>query len=163
MPDELSDAELGIPDELDPNIRAELRKSRSLQRDLEAANAGRAAAEREAAFAKAGVPDSPLAAALAKTYDGENDPASVKAYFEGLGVDLSGKAQNQEDEADLEAQRRLAQVGSAAEPGGNVEFKDAINSTRNVEELMALIASAPEGATTTVEGVRRRIGVPTIE
>ena len=77
---ELSDDELGIPEGLDPNIRAELRKSRELARDLQAANERAEALAREAAFAKAGVPDSPLAAALAKTYDGDNDPASVKAY-----------------------------------------------------------------------------------
>lgn len=154
---EPTDEELGIPDGLDPNIRAELRKSRQLQQDLDTERAGRAAAEREAAFAKAGVPDSPLAVALAKTYDGENDPASVKAYFEGLGVDL-GNAQ--QEDADLEAQRRLAQVGSQGEPGGEVRFEDAINSSQNVNEVMALIASAPEGATD-YEG--RRIGSPRIE
>lgn len=156
---EPTDEELGIPEGLDPNIRAELRRSRELSRDLEAANAGRAAAEREAAFAKAGVPDSPLAAALAKTYEGENDPASVKAYFENLGVDLGSSNQEQEN-ADLEAQRQLAQVGSQAEPGGGIRFEDAINSSKNVDEVMALIASAPEGATD-YEG--RRIGSPRIE
>jgi hypothetical protein len=159
---EPTDEELGIPEGLDPNIRAELRKSRQLQQDLDAERASRAVAEREAAFAKAGVPDNPLTATLAKSYDGENDPASVKAYFESLGVDLSGGAQNQED-PDLEAQRRLAQVGSQGEPGGEVRYEDAIASTKNPSELMALIASAPEGATTFVEGRARRIGVPTIE
>ena len=160
---EATDDELGIPDGLDPNIRAELRKSRELQRDLDTERAGRQAAEREAAFAKAGVPDSPLAAALAKTYEGDNDPASVKSYFESLGVDLSGNAQHQEEEADLEAQRRLAQVGSAAEPGGEVRYEDAINSTKNPEELIELIRNAPAGATTFIEGRARRIGPPTIE
>lgn len=155
---ELTDDELGIPEGLDPNIRAELRKSRELARENESLRAQSAASQREAAFAKAGVPDSPLAAALAKTYEGENDPASVKAYFEGLGVDLSGSS-NQE-EPDLEAQRRLAEVGSQGETGGGVRFEDAINSSKNVDEVMALIASAPEGATD-YEG--RRIGSPRIE
>lgn len=159
---EASDEELGIPEGLDPNIRAELRRGREREREAEAANKRAADLERQLAFSQAGVPDSPLAAALAKTYDGENDPASVKAYFEGLGVDLSGKAQ-QEPDPDLEAERRLAQVGSAAEPGGEIRYEDAINSTKNPEELMALIASAPPGATTFVEGRARRIGVPTIE
>ena len=159
---EATDEELGIPEGLDPNIRAELRKSREFARDAEAANKRADAPEREAAFAKAGVPDTPLAAALAKTYDGENDPASVKAYFEGLGVDLGGTqaSQNQESEADLEAQRRLAQVGSQGETGGSVRFEDAINSSKNVDEVMALLAAAPEGATD-YDG--RRIGVPRIE
>jgi hypothetical protein len=165
---EATDEELGIPEGLDPNIRAELRKSRELARDLEAEKAKSAAAEKEAAFAKAGVPDTPLAAQLAKTYDGENDPASVKAYFESLGVDLSGQAQNQNDgasEAELAEQRRLAEVGSAGGgQGGDVRFEDAINSAKDTDEVMSLIASAPEGATThAIDGRPRRIGAPVIE
>lgn len=159
---EATDEELGIPEGLDPNIRAELRKSREFARDAEAANKRADAAEREAAFAKAGVPDTPLAAALAKTYDGENDPAAVRNYFEGLGVDLSGGASGP-DEDELAAQRQVAQVGSQGDAGGDIRFEDAINSTKNPEELMALINSAPEGATTYIEGRQRRIGVPVIE
>ena len=159
---EATDEELGIPEGLDPNIRAELRKSREFARDAEAANKRADAPEREAAFAKAGVPDTPLAAALAKTYDGENDPAAVRNYFEGLGVDLSGGASGP-DEDELAAQRQVAQVGSQGDAGGDIRFEDAINSTKNPEELMALINSAPEGATTYIEGRQRRIGVPAIE
>ena len=160
---EATDEELGIPEGLDPNIRAELRKSRELARENESLKAQTAQAEREAAFAKAGVPDTPLAAALAKTYDGDNDPGAVKAYFEGLGVDLSGKEQAQDQaasDADLAEQRRLAQVGSQGGQSGDVRFEDAINSAKNVDEVMALLAVAPEGATD-YEG--RRIGAPTIE
>ena len=156
--DDMTDEQL---DSLPEGLRAEVRKNRQYRQDAEAANKRAEAAEREAAFAKAGVPDSPLAQALAKTYEGENDPASVKAYFEGLGVDLSGKAQEQgTNDADLEAQRRLAQVGSQGDQGGSVRFEDAIGSAKNVDEVMALIASAPEGATD-YEG--RRIGSPRIE
>ena len=162
---EATDEELGIPEGLDPNIRAELRKSRELARENEALKATTAAAERETAFAKAGIPDTPLTATLAKSYDGDNDPASVKAYFEGLGVDLgtSTAQQEQTDEAELAEQRRLAQVGSQSTPGGDVRFEDAINSTKNPDELMSLINSAPEGATTWIEGRQRRIGTPVIE
>ena len=163
---EATDEELGIPEGLDPNIRAELRKSRELARENESLKATTAAAEREAAFAKAGIPDTPLTATLAKSYDGDNDPSSVKAYFEGLGVDLSGKQEAQTEqvtEAELADERRLAQVGSQSQPGGDVRFEDAINSTKNPDELMALIASAPEGATTYIEGRQRRIGTPVIE
>jgi hypothetical protein len=164
---EASDEELGIPEGLDPNIRAELRKSRELAKEAEAANKRADAAEREAAFAKAGVPDTPLAAALAKTYEGDNDPGAVKAYFEGLGVDLAHNEQVQDQgvtDAELAEQRRLAQVGSQGEPGGEVSFKDAINSAKNADELMALIESAPEGATTfAIDGRARRIRGPVIE
>ena len=47
--------------------------------------------------------------------------------------------------------------------GGDIRFEDAIGSTKNPEELMALINSAPEGATTWIEGRQRRIGTPVIE
>lgn len=158
---EPTDEELGIPEGLDPNIRAELRRSRELSRDLDAANKRAEQAERSAAFSKAGVPDTPLAAQLAKTYDGDNDPAAVKAYFESLGVDLKGSGgTQQEDEAALEAQRRLAQVGSQGDTGGEVRFEDALSSAKNKDEVMALLAAAPEGATD-YEG--RRIGVPRID
>ena len=62
MPED-TDEELGIPEGLDPNIRAELRKSRELGRDAEAANKRAAELERQLAFSQAGVPDTPLAAA----------------------------------------------------------------------------------------------------
>jgi hypothetical protein len=157
---EPTDDELGIPEGLDPNIRAELRKSRELARDLDAANKRAAEAERSAAFSKAGVPDTPLAAQLAKTYEGDNDPAAVKAYFESLGVNLGSGGTQQEDEAALEEQRRLAQVGSQGSTGGDIRFEDALTSAKNKDEVMALLAAAPEGATD-YEG--RRIGVPRID
>jgi hypothetical protein len=166
MPDELSDEELGIPEGLDPNIRAELRKSRQLSRENESLAAKNAQTERELAFARAGIPDNPLVAQLSKTYEGPNDPEAVKAYFEGLGVDLGGSQTppGGATDAELEEQRRLAQVGSQGAPGGDVRFEDAIRSTQNKEELMALIASAPEGAVTrSIDGQPRRIGVPVIE
>ena len=165
---EASDEELGIPEGLDPNIRAELRKSRELGRDADAANARAAAAERDAAFARAGVSDSPLVQQLAKGYEGENEPAAIRAYFEGLGVDPAtgtppGAGQSGPSDDELASQRQVAQVGSQGEAGGDIRFEDAINSTQTREELMALIANAPEGAITNVGGRDRRIGIPTIE
>ena len=163
---ELTDEELGIPEGLDPNIRAELRKSRELAREAEAAKAEAQAAKRDAAFARAGVTDSPLVQQLAKGYEGENDPAAIRAYFEGLGVDLgTGSAQAPQGPSDdeLSDQRQVAQVGAQGEAAGDIRFEDAINSTKNPEELMALIANAPEGATTYIEGRQRRIGTPVIE
>lgn len=165
---EPTDEELGIPESLeDPNIRAELRRSRIQGRELADANARASTAERDAAFARAGVSDSPLVQQLAKGYEGENDPAAIRAYFETLGVDpgtgSAGKGASGPSDDELASQRQVAQVGSAGEAGGDVRFEDAIGSTRNPDELMALINSAPEGATTWVEGRQRRIGSPVIE
>jgi hypothetical protein len=141
---------------LDPAIRAELKRSRQLAKDLEAANARAAEAERESAFARAGVSDSPLTSALAKTYDGENDPESIRAYFTSLGVDLTSTSagvatqhppapQGPSDE-ELAAQRRVSQLGSGGEPGGDIRFEDALQSANSESAVMELIRSAPEGA-----------------
>jgi hypothetical protein len=163
---EPTDEELGIPEGLDPNIRAELRRGREREQRAAEAEARAAAAERDAAFARAGVSDSPLVQQLAKGYEGENDPSAIKAYFEGLGVDpATGTPPGQSGPSDdeLAANRQVAQVGSSGEAGGDIRFEDAINSTKNPDELLALIASAPEGATTYIEGRARRIGAPVIE
>lgn len=159
--DELSDEQI---EALPEGLRAEVRKNREYRREAEANKAEAEQARREAAFAKAGIPDTPLHAKLAAGYEGDNDPAAIKAYFQELGVDLepAGQASGPSDE-ELAQQRQVAALGNSAEPGGDVRFEDAINSTKNPEELMALINSAPEGATTWIEGRQRRIGVPTIE
>ena len=152
-------------DELDPEQEeVDLRDLREQLKGKKQVEARAAQLERELAFAKAGIPDTPLNATLAKSYDGENDPASVKAYFEGLGVDLGGTPQTSGPSDDeLASQRQVAQVGAAGDAGGDIRFEDAINSAKTQDEVMALIASAPEGAQTNVGGRQRRIGPPTIE
>lgn len=158
---EPTDEELGIPEGLDPNIRAELRRSREQGRELDAERAARATAERDAAFARAGIPDTPLGQMFGKAYDGPtDDPEAIKASFTALG---GGVPVEQTSDEELAANRQVAQVGSSGEAGGDIRFEDAINSTKNVEEVMSLIASAPEGATTYIEGRQRRVGVPVIE
>ena len=149
---EPTDDELGIPEGLDPAIRAELRKSRELQRDLEAERKAREQAQREAAFAKAGIPDTPLTTTLASTYTGENDPAAIKAYFEGLGVEITGTQQTPPpatgaSEDDLAAQRRIAEATAGGDQGGSVDFADMLKSAGSQDEVLRLIASAPPGAT----------------
>ena len=146
-------------DGLDPNIREALRGRNQLARDKAAAEERNAQLERELAFTKAGIPDTPLVAALAKTYEGDNDPASVKAYFESLGVELTSTsagtpsagsqappAPQGATEEELAAQRRVSQVGSGTEGDGSIDFADAIKSADSQEAVMALINSAPEGS-----------------
>ena len=163
---ELSDEELGIPEGLDPHIREELRKSRLLSRDLEAERAANATAQRELAFARAGIPDTPLAKAVAKTYDGENDPAAIKAYFEELGVSVDAPAADQNPpppdppDPDLAAHRRVAQLGADGSTDGSVRLEDAMNSAKNESELMAIIEAAPD---TAVDSAGRRITTVSID
>ena len=152
-------------DELDPEQEeVDLRDLREQLKGKKQVEARAAQLERELAFAKAGIPDTPLNATLAKSYEGENDPASVKAYFEGLGVNLGQTEQSTGPSDDeLASQRQVAQVGAAGDAGGDIRFEDAINSAKTQDEVMALIASSPEGAQTNVGGRQRRIGPPTIE
>jgi hypothetical protein len=142
---------------LDPNIREALRGRNQIARDKEAAEQKAAALERELAFAKAGVPDTPLTSTLAKSYDGENDPASVKAYFEGLGVDLTAGAAPQQTppapqgatEDEIAHQRQIAQVGAGADLGGDVDYAEALSSAKSVDEVQRLLAAAPPEARVT--------------
>jgi hypothetical protein len=159
MAPEATDEELGIPEGLDPNIRAELRKSRELARENESLKAQNAEATREAAFAKAAIPDSPLGQMFAKAYEGPtDDPEAIKAAFQAIGGDTGGPVEP--TEAELAEQRRVAQLGTGSTGGGDVRFEDAINSAKNVDEVMALLANAPEGAT---DHDGRRIGAPRID
>lgn len=170
---EPTDEELGLDpatmDTLDPNIRAELRNSRKLLRqqeaDLEAATERAAQAEREAAFAKAGIPDTPLGQMFAKGYDGDaSDPAAIKAAFDALGGtgtpppaatppagEPTPPAPPQTGaeaalEQELAEQRRVAQVSATGQTDGSVDLGDALRSATNEAELLAIVAAAPADA-----------------
>ena len=142
-------------DGLDPNIREQLKRSRQLAKENASLQAEISQARREAAFAQAGVPATPLATVLAKSYEGENDPEAIKAYFEGLGVDLTSTsagistAQTPEpgvSDDELAAQREVSTLGAGGEPGGDVDLKDAFASASDQSAVMDLIAAAPQGA-----------------
>ena len=142
------DPEAGV---LDPNIREALRGVDALRQENADKDARLAQMERELAFTKAGIPDTPLASALAKTYDGPNEPEAVKAYFTELGVDSTGATSSAppaatNTDAELDAQRRLAQVGAAATGDAPVEYMDALKSAGSLDEVMQIIASAPAEA-----------------
>lgn len=158
---ELTDEELGLDPQqmegLDPNIRAELRRSRQLARDNATLQAEAEQARREAAFAKAGIPDTPLGAMFAKAYDGAtDDPSAIKASFEALGVPLTATSAGVSTEqtpppsgatdAEIAAQRVISQVGAGADLGGDVDFAEAINSATSADEVQRLLDSAPAGA-----------------
>jgi hypothetical protein len=150
---EPTDEELGLDpnqmDGLDPNIRAELRRSRLMARENAQLQAEAEQAKREAAFAKAGIPDTPLGEMFAKAYDGPtDDPSALKTAFEALGVatPLGGSTPPAQQGATDAAQRQLAQVGAGADLGGDIEFADALRSAKSEDDVLALIASAPEGA-----------------
>lgn len=170
---EATDEELGLDPQqmegLDPNIRAELRKSRQLAKDLHAAEVARGVAERDATFVRAGIPDSPLGQMFAKGYDGDpTDVAAVKAAFDALGVanaaseDLNQDQQNDTGptDAELESQRRIATAGAAGDNDGSVRYEDAIHAAKSEDDVMALLAAAPPSA---VDFNGRRVIAPQID
>lgn len=174
MPD-ATDEELGLDPEvmetLDPGIRNELRQSRQLRRDNGRLEAEAAQARREAAFAKAGIPDTPLGQMFGKAYEGPtDDPTAIKASFEALGVPLTSTsagtpaqpdpAQQGATAEELAAQKALSELGSGADLGGDVDFAEAVRSAPDQKAVMELLATAPEGAT---DSAGRRIGMPVIE
>lgn len=161
---EPTDEELGLDSQemegLDPNIRSALRQNRQMSRDLEAANQRAAQAERESAFAKAGIPDTPLGTMFGKAYDGPtDDPSAIKASFEALGVPSTptGSAPDPQSagasDDELAAQRQVSTLGAGGEQGGDVTFEDALQSAGSHKAVLDLIKSAPQGS---------NIGIPQI-
>ena len=154
---EPTDEELGIDPGLDPNIRAELRKSRQLSRELAEAQEAVETAKREAAFAKAGIPDTPLGQMFAKAFDGDvTDPAAIKAQFEALNP----QAPVTPDPEDLDAQRTIATLGADASTGAGPKYEDLIRSAKSADEVMELVAQAPPTAT---DAHGHRISIPEIQ
>jgi hypothetical protein len=141
------------PEGLDPNIREAIRLS---ERKAKKADQEAESLRRELAFAKAGIPDTPLTTTLAKSYDGENDPTAIKAYFEGLGVEITGASAGTPlqggpppgpSDAELAAQRQVADLGGGAEGDGSIPYEDYLTSAKSQDELMRRIREAPQGAT----------------
>jgi hypothetical protein len=132
---------------LDPNIRAQLGKVREHEQAAQAATARAEAAERELAFAKAGVPDDAGGQIFRRGYDGDLTTDAIKESYEEAFV---GRTQEPPpvSEAELAQQRQIAAAGAGSTPAaGTIRYEDAINSARNEAEVMALIDTAPDGAT----------------
>ena len=158
---EPTDDELGIPEGLDPNIRAELRASRIAKGEAADSEARAVAAERELAFAKAGIPETGAGEWFRKGYDGPTtDPEALKAAFAaaGLGgavVDDQAAAEAAQHQADLEAAARVQAGGSGAapfSPDAKASFVQKVQSAKSATEVWHLIDTEGPAA-----GVRRLI------
>jgi hypothetical protein len=157
---EPTDEELGIPEGLDPNIRAELRKSRQRSQEAEAAKAEAQAAKVELEFYKAGIPDNPVANMFRKAYDGPIEVAAIKEAY----ATLTGEGAPVPSAADVEhvlqvERERLAQMQRGTEggrvlprPDAQVEFTKAMRSAQTEAEAWAVIEKLGPAA-----GVRRYI------
>lgn len=160
MPDDEEELD---QDSLDPNIRKALRK---LEKDNHDLALKAAIAERDAAFVRAGIPDTPIGQLFAKSYEGESDPAAVKAAYDALGLteapaseDLPPEPSGPTDQ-ELDAQRRIASAGAAGDNDGSIRYEDAIGSAKDVGEVMALLEAAPPSA---VDFAGRRVVSPIID
>ena len=120
MPDEYTDEELGlntdVVDSLDPNLRDEIRKSRSRLKDAQKWEARAQAAEQQIAVRDVGIDlSTPLGKMFVKGYEGDWTPEAIRT----AAAEIPGLLPQQipsgdgDGQADLDAQRRMAGAGTS--------------------------------------------------
>ena len=140
-----SDDELGLSpgwdEQLDPNIRKELREGRIVRSQLKAATEELGVFHRTQALATAGIPQDKRGQVFASTYNGSDDPTEVRAawdeLFGPLPVETGGTAG-----AELDAEGRIAAAGSAgANQGtpGTIDIGEAIKAAKTNAEVLEII------------------------
>jgi len=139
------DDELGLSpgwdEQLDPNIRRELRESRITRLQLKEANDELAVFRRTQALATAGIPQDKRGQAFAQVYNGSDDPAEVRQEFEGLFGPLDAGTGGDAG-AGTDAEGRIAAAGSAgASLGtpGTIDIGDAIKAAKTNAEVLEII------------------------
>lgn len=136
------DDETGEQAAKDP-VRARMRQ---LEKELKAKEqelAEAAAARRELAFVKAGVPlDNPATKYFVKAYDGELTPEAIRSaaeeanFIQKTQVDAQSKTEQEAWNRVQKAQR----AGETSEPV--VDWNTKINQARNQDEVMQILAQA---------------------
>lgn len=124
---EYTDEELGLrpdwdidPDSrqpLSPTIRQQLRRAHVLNHENQALSAKVAEADRREAFRQSGIPADAKGDLFAKSYDGPDDPTSVRTAYESIFGKLAepeGSAAGTTTDATTEAARRVADAGAGA-------------------------------------------------
>lgn len=148
---EYSDEELGLSpgwdNELDPNIRRELRQSRITRREADELKRENEVLKRERTLARAGIPSDKRGELFARTYEGPvDDPAAVKAAYEDL---FGQSAPAGETGTPATGDQRIADAGAAGASEGSpgvVDLADAIRAAKTPDEIKAIIRSAPPEA-----------------
>ena len=130
---------------LDPNIRAELRKSKDRAREAEAAKSEVAQLKRELAFTKAGIPETGVGALLRKAYDGDTDPEAIRKTAEEYGI-FSPASQEQAPDPvaeELERHRNIAGATGTSNSGPTAaqELLSAMDGAASEADLIAVINS----------------------
>jgi len=131
-------------DALDPNIRAELRKSKERLREAEAAKAEAEALKRELAFTKAGIPEEGVGALLRKAYDGEIEPEAIRSAAAEYGINVGHTEQASQSDPireELDRARSIAGATGMNESGPTVaqEFLAAMAGAMTEEEAMEVV------------------------
>lgn len=165
MPDdEYTDEELGlnteVVDTLDPNLRDEIRKSRSRLKDAQKWEARAQAAEQQIAVRDVGIDLSkPLGKMFVKAYEGEWTPDAIRA----AAADIPGLLPPQipsgdgDGQADLEAQKRMANAGTSTGSSAMAtqeQFLTDLANAKSQEEVMALIDHADPSLGVVRKGVQ---------
>jgi hypothetical protein len=119
---------------LSPGVRDELRRARVTQHEVTELRAKVAESERREAFRAAGIPADAKGDLFSKTYEGPDDPATVKAQYEAIFGPPADPANGQTgattpDPSDAAA-RRVADAGAAgAGQGGapgDIDFAEGM-------------------------------------
>ena len=148
-----TDEELGLnpgwDEQLDPNIRRELKEGRIVRLQNKELAEKVARYERTESFASAGVPQDKRGQAFARIYEGSTDPAEVKGAYEELFGPLPEGAGDSGAGAPTDAERRIADAGSAGSSQGTpgtIDLGDAIKAAKTEAEVLEIIRRAPPEA-----------------
>jgi hypothetical protein len=155
MPDadgDYTDEELGlntdVVETLDPNLRDEIRKSRSRLREATKWQARAEAAERQIAVRDVGIDTtSKLGQMFIKSYEGDWTPEAIKAEatdIPGLLPEPPGEG-NQPTNDELDALRRMQNAANVTGSSGmdvHSQLQNDLRTASTSEEVMRLIESA---------------------
>ena len=141
---------------LDPNIRAELRKSKERAREAEQAKSEVEQLRKELAFTKAGIPETGVGALLRKAYDGDTDPEAIRKAAEEYGI-FQPTEQHDPVAEELERHRSIAGATgtNTSGPTAEQEFLAAINAATSQDEIKEIIdRMGPEAGNLYTPGLR---------
>lgn len=128
---------------LDPNIRAELRKSKERAKEIEVAKSELESLKRDLAFTKAGIPEKGVGILLRKAYDGEIDPDAIREAAREYNIFPAEQQSNVPDPivGELERHRNIAGATGTGTSGptGAQSLIAAMGEATNEHELMKVI------------------------
>lgn len=129
-------------------VRSHLRKVEQENKLLRQQAAELEHLKREMAFTKAGIDlNAPIAKYFVKGYDGEISAEAIRKAAEEANLLQPSKPQDMVDESEKRAWSRLQKAGSAGETNDEqVDWTAKLNSTRNSDEVMQLLAQMRQQA-----------------